>query len=94
MDCTAVRGWFYAHLAGRLAADERTWIEEHLKGCEQCRAELVSLQQTLKAVKANLPPPTPELSPEQQAQFAPSPWWRILGRQVVVLWPRRVSRRK
>ncbi|MBI4343364.1 MAG: zf-HC2 domain-containing protein [Candidatus Omnitrophica bacterium] len=86
MDCTAVRGWFCAHLEGRLPGDERGWVDEHLAACALCRAELVSLQQILRAVRANPPPPPPELSAEQLAQFTAVPTWRQLGAVAMMLW--------
>jgi len=46
-----------------LDADERRAYEEHLEGCERCRAELASLWETTEAlaVAASGPEPSPEL---------------------------------
>lgn len=35
------------HIQGELAADERSWVEDHLAGCADCRAEQAALHSLL-----------------------------------------------
>lgn len=49
------------YLAGHLPAKDLPAIEEHLKGCAQCRKELEETREVLKAIDSFSPPP---LSPE------------------------------
>ena len=38
------------HANGRISADDREWVEAHVAGCAECRAELAS--QRMKLVMA------------------------------------------
>ena len=45
-----------AWLDGRLEADERRGVDEHLADCERCRTQLEVLRATVAAVRTGLPP--------------------------------------
>jgi anti-sigma factor RsiW len=46
----AAEAKFSDFVDGELSAAERTELEQHLAGCERCRAELESFKKTLSAV--------------------------------------------
>ncbi|MBI4200292.1 MAG: zf-HC2 domain-containing protein [Chloroflexi bacterium] len=63
-----------AYLDGRLAPSDRQGLDEHLKGCESCKAELESLRGVV-ALLGRLPQvPVPRSFVLTQLPSAPSPW--------------------
>jgi len=42
---------------GRLGAEDREWVEAHVAGCAECRAELAS--QLVESAQSRTPPSVP-----------------------------------
>ncbi len=51
MDHARAEEQFSDYVDGELAAADRSALDEHLRGCEQCRRELASFQQTIGAMR-------------------------------------------
>ncbi|HVN53869.1 MAG TPA: zf-HC2 domain-containing protein [Anaerolineaceae bacterium] len=57
------REWLGAYLDGELQAERRSWVESHLAGCADCRAELEQMR-GLSALLQAEPLPVGGLSPD------------------------------
>ena len=64
MDHEAAQASFSDYLDGELAAPERQRVDEHLKGCDACRADLDDMRRTLAALRGAKVEAAPEPSPE------------------------------
>jgi anti-sigma factor RsiW len=58
MDHEAAEALFSAYADGELRGEEKAAFEAHLAGCAECRAELASFEETLRAVH-EAPPVAP-----------------------------------
>jgi anti-sigma factor RsiW len=59
MTCRQVVELMTAYLEGNLPASERTRFEEHIAGCDGCRAYLAQLQTTREVVGRTANEPMP-----------------------------------
>jgi anti-sigma factor RsiW len=60
MDHEAAEATFSAYADGELRGEEKAALEAHLAGCEACRKELASFQETLRAVHEAQPVAPPD----------------------------------
>ncbi len=51
MECTNIRGKLSDYLEDVLPAEERVTIDEHLRSCESCSAELTDLRRTIERIR-------------------------------------------
>ncbi len=48
-----VKEWLGAYLDGELSSERRAWVENHLSGCPDCRAELADLRALSNLLRAD-----------------------------------------
>ncbi len=63
MNCQEYQRWFSPYIDSLLSVDERAQLDQHLSGCLDCRADLVSLQGMLKQLHTLSLPESPDLLP-------------------------------
>ncbi len=68
-DCDRVKDLLPAWMREELGVDDRRFVEEHVAGCEECRAE-ASL---VRALHAGMPSPPNDLQARVQASIAATP---------------------
>lgn len=86
MNCEECRGYFGEHLYGELEESLVALLEEHLQGCQSCRAEFLKLRAT-RELLARWPDEDPHLqltfvAAEERTLgrlFAPLRGWRRVG---------------
>ncbi len=66
MNCKNICELLTAYLDGELIVEERAYIEAHLHGCPQCRAELEDLSATQSSLRGVLKVRAEEVSPSEQ----------------------------
>jgi len=69
MECENVRPKMLELIEGELEQDERASVEEHLRGCPVCKAEVTALESALSAIKHSVPliaPSGPYLTPARR----------------------------
>jgi hypothetical protein len=67
MNCNDIYGLLTAYLDGEVTPEEKAYIETHLPGCPQCRAELKALSATQDNLSGVLRSRAEEASPSPQA---------------------------
>jgi anti-sigma factor RsiW len=82
-DCSDIRGMLADYQAGLLGGRRRAEVEQHLAGCEACRAELRALEATAKVLDETEPlRPSRDLWPGIARQLTPrrrpQAWWHSL----------------
>ncbi len=81
MDCKQAQQSLYDFATNKLDEKERVSVDAHLKSCQNCREELLLLQNTLPILDTW---EAPRLSPETVVRMTESsldqqiPWWRRL----------------
>ena len=87
-DCGKVRELLSPYLEGEIAGEERSRLEEHLRGCESCRGDLDLLRHTLGALRElpELPPPAAILRDVREGMEPAGPRRRLAG--LLSGWPR------
>jgi len=69
MECEDVRPKMLELIEGELEQDERALVEEHLRGCPVCKAEVMALGSASSAIKRSVPliaPGGPYLTPARR----------------------------
>ena len=87
MDCGAYQRWLSSYIDELLEPSQRAELEQHLPGCDRCRADLASLQRMLRALRTLESPAPPDLLPGIHEQLLREPWWRGLLRRFAAPWP-------
>jgi len=54
---------------GRIAAEDREWVEAHVQGCAECRAELASQRMVASQVARDVDSSPPTTATEEQQSF-------------------------
>jgi hypothetical protein len=90
MDCQDYKRWFSPYVDELLRPQERGELEDHLKGCGRCRADLGSLQEMLRALRAMEHPVVPGLLPGIHEKLLREPWWRTAAQRFLAPWPARL----
>jgi len=54
---------------GRIAAEDREWVEAHVQGCAECRAELASQRLVASQVTRDVASAAPTAATEEQQSF-------------------------
>jgi hypothetical protein len=54
---------------GRIAAEDREWVEAHVQGCAECRAELAAQRLVSSQVARDVASSTPTAASEEQQSF-------------------------
>lgn len=67
MSCKEICELLTAYLDGEVTPEEKAYIEAHLPGCPQCRAELEALSATRTSLRSVLRSMAEEVSPSPQA---------------------------
>jgi len=74
MNCKEICELLTAYLDGEVTPEEKGYVEAHLPGCPQCRAELETLSATQSSLRGVLKSMADEVSPPTQA------WDRVRAR--------------
>ena len=67
MNCKEICELLTTYLDGEVTPEERVYIEAHLPGCPQCRAELEALSNTRASLRSVLKSMAEEVTPPVQA---------------------------
>jgi hypothetical protein len=54
---------------GRIASEEREWVEAHVGGCAECRAELGAQRRIAQSMATNEAPPLQSATSDEQKSF-------------------------
>ena len=87
MQCADYQRWFSPYVDELLGSQERTQLEDHLKGCRRCRADLESLQQMLRSLRTMGSTAVPELLPGIHQRLEQESWRQAIAKGFAAPWP-------
>ncbi len=81
MECSQASGRLSAYLDGEIAAAERGAIEQHVRACPACEAELAALRRLQEALDALTVPAPAGLSLRVHQRLHPrrAVWWQAMS---------------
>lgn len=87
MECDAWQPQLSLYVDGRLHAEERARLEQHMAGCTSCRATLDGLQRMVQMLRSLERPPAPDLREAVRERLTSTPWWHVIAARFFTPWP-------
>jgi hypothetical protein len=85
--CMQIRELFSARVDDALSADERARLDAHLATCAECPREWQSFERSVALLRGIEPAQAPVGFVDRVLAARPRPWYRRLGRSLLVPWP-------